>query len=108
MVKPSIDPANFIGEVGKKDNFHVKLLRVIIHTDDKRYWKIETKERKLGIILETDISYAPMVDPVEVEDCFLMTASVQKHAATETGETQTFFRSVEITRNFGTPRKAKT
>ena len=109
MVPKTADPTKFIGTVAVRENFHVKLVRVIANqTDGKTYWKIQTRDGKLGIIAEKDVTYAPMVDPVMIDDCFMMSATVQKHAMTENGEVQTFFRSAEITVNYGSLRKART
>jgi hypothetical protein len=106
LVPPVVDPANFLGSLNARAEFHVKLLKVI-EANATRHWKVETRDHKIGIIPETAVSYAAMVEIVEVNDCFIMTGTVQRQAATESGEAQTFFRDVEITRNFGTPTKAK-
>lgn len=108
LVPPAIDPTKFIGSLNTRGEFHVKMLKVFDDpTSNKRYWKIETRDHKIGIIPEQAITYASMVEIVEVNDCFLMNATVQRQSATDAGEVQTLFRDVEITRNFGTPTKAK-
>jgi len=107
IVKPMIDPSQFIGELNRAGTFHVKLLK-IIESDGKRYWKVETREKKIGIVPESDVQYAAMVSPVEVNDCFLMAAVVSRQSATTIkGEPQTFFRDIEIQKNYGTPTKGK-
>lgn len=106
LVPPAIDPAKFIGTLNQRSEFHVKLLKVI-ESNGSRFWKIETREHKIGIIPENAVTYAAMVATVETDDCFLMTGTVQRQASTASGEAQTFFRDVEITRNFGTPTRAK-
>lgn len=107
ILPPSADPTKFIGRLNVRGDFHVKLLLVIRADNGERYWKIETREHLIGVIPEKSITYGIMVAPVEVNDCFIMQATVQRHAVTANGEPQTFFRDVEIVRNFGTSTKAK-
>lgn len=106
VVPPAIDTTKLIGKIHERGQHHVKLIR-IISDNGKNFWKIETRDGRIGILLDTTIDYEPLVPKVEVDDCFIMTATVQRHAATMNGEVQTFFREVEIIRNFGNTQKLK-